>query len=359
MRGSLVIALLAAGCGGHAEPSDCELVLGKPANAMVAITARYPGDPVKVATTIEGCIAPSGELCDRLAKVIAAIPTMTPSLGLEALDVVKTCRDSPPDVQRCMLPSNILASPHVCGSAISLMKQTPIDSIPIQPSARPVATCAREFQIYVDTRGTWIATAADQRCYAPRKAGEIDAAWLDAEIGTYRSDSCATEADVAAAPTVAYRETIHAMDIVIKHGMDTGLDDPSSLAYGPMPIDPHGAPDHCAPPKDKPIPADAGRANDPTQTLPRNDAGLAEAPVVIVTKTELQLDHKSVATIAALRDGSGAIAELAAALPPSAKSSGVLILQGDELTDAAVINRIVATTKTAGFDNLLFAVKNK
>jgi tRNA G18 (ribose-2'-O)-methylase SpoU len=35
------------------------------------------------------------------------------------------------------------------------------------------------------------------------------------------------------------------------------------------------------------------------------------------------------------------------------------ILQADESTDMHVISTIVRTAKAAGFDNLLFAVKNK
>jgi len=38
---------------------------------------------------------------------------------------------------------------------------------------------------------------------------------------------------------------------------------------------------------------------------------------------------------------------------------GLAILQADEGTDVRVINKIVNTAKAAGFDNLLFAVKNK
>jgi biopolymer transport protein ExbD len=38
---------------------------------------------------------------------------------------------------------------------------------------------------------------------------------------------------------------------------------------------------------------------------------------------------------------------------------GLAILQADESTDVRLINKIVNTAKAAGFDNLLFAVKNK
>jgi biopolymer transport protein ExbD len=38
---------------------------------------------------------------------------------------------------------------------------------------------------------------------------------------------------------------------------------------------------------------------------------------------------------------------------------GLAILQADEGTDTRIINKVVLTAKAAGFDNLLFAVKNK
>jgi len=38
---------------------------------------------------------------------------------------------------------------------------------------------------------------------------------------------------------------------------------------------------------------------------------------------------------------------------------GLAIVQADETTDARVINKVVKTAKDAGFENLLFAVKNR
>ena len=38
---------------------------------------------------------------------------------------------------------------------------------------------------------------------------------------------------------------------------------------------------------------------------------------------------------------------------------GLAILQADETTDVRVINKVVNTAKQAGFDNLMFAIKNK
>jgi biopolymer transport protein ExbD len=45
--------------------------------------------------------------------------------------------------------------------------------------------------------------------------------------------------------------------------------------------------------------------------------------------------------------------------PGSICPDGLAILQADEATDVRLINKIVNTAKAAGFDNLLFAVKNK
>jgi hypothetical protein len=38
---------------------------------------------------------------------------------------------------------------------------------------------------------------------------------------------------------------------------------------------------------------------------------------------------------------------------------GLAILQADQSTDVRMINKVVNTSKIAGFDNLLFAVKNQ
>jgi biopolymer transport protein ExbD len=123
---------------------------------------------------------------------------------------------------------------------------------------------------------------------------------------------------------------------------------------------------------------------------------LQQAPVIIVTKSEITYQGQLVATVdSVLRDDSptfkidALLERLDAAarqiksdvamgkLPKDlvracedAKSNlrpapghicpdGLAILQADESTDARLINKIVNTAKAAGFDNLLFAVKNK
>ena len=123
---------------------------------------------------------------------------------------------------------------------------------------------------------------------------------------------------------------------------------------------------------------------------------LQQAPVIIVTKSEITYQGQLVATIeSVLRDDSPTFKidalferleaasrkikeDVALGHEPKdlikacedAKSNirpqpgkicpdGLAILQADESTDARLINKIVNTAKAAGFDNLLFAVKNK
>jgi biopolymer transport protein ExbD len=123
---------------------------------------------------------------------------------------------------------------------------------------------------------------------------------------------------------------------------------------------------------------------------------LQQAPVIIVTKSEITYQGQLVATVdSVLRDDSPTfkIDALFERLDAAAKKikedvamgrqpkdltkacedakanirpqpgkicpDGLAILQADESTDARLINKIVNTAKAAGFDNLLFAVKNK
>jgi biopolymer transport protein ExbD len=123
---------------------------------------------------------------------------------------------------------------------------------------------------------------------------------------------------------------------------------------------------------------------------------LQQAPVIIVTKTEITYQGQLVATTdSVLHDDSPTfkIDSLYERLDAAAKKikedvgmnklpkdlqkaceeakqnirpqpgkicpDGLAILQADESTDVRLVNKIVNTAKLAGFDNLLFAVKNK
>ena len=123
---------------------------------------------------------------------------------------------------------------------------------------------------------------------------------------------------------------------------------------------------------------------------------LQQAPVIIVTRSEITYQGQLVATTeSVLRDdsptfkidalyerldaaatkikedvGLGKIPKDLAKACDEAKQGirpqpgricpdGLAVLQADESTDVRLINKIVNTAKAAGFDNLLFAVKNK
>ena len=123
---------------------------------------------------------------------------------------------------------------------------------------------------------------------------------------------------------------------------------------------------------------------------------LQQAPVIIVTKTEITYHGQLVANVdSVMRDDTptfkidALFERLDAAakkiredvalgrqardllkscedakqnirpLPGKICPDGLAILQADESTDGLLINKIVNTAKAAGFDNLLFAVKNK
>jgi biopolymer transport protein ExbD len=133
--------------------------------------------------------------------------------------------------------------------------------------------------------------------------------------------------------------------------------------------------------------------------LAENKAVLQSAPVIVVTRTEIAYQGELVATVdSVLRDDSPSfkIDALFERLDAAAKKikedvalgrgqikgdikracdeakqgirpakgkpicpDGLAILQADQQTDARLINKVVNTAKAAGFDNLLFAVKNK
>ena len=133
--------------------------------------------------------------------------------------------------------------------------------------------------------------------------------------------------------------------------------------------------------------------------LPKADSKdiLQEAPVIVMTRNEITYQGQLIATVdSVLHDDSPTlrIDALYERLQEAAKKihedvtigkvspqtkkaceeaklgqrpangqpicpDGLAIIQGDESTDARVINKVVKTAKDAGFDNLLFAVKNK
>jgi len=138
--------------------------------------------------------------------------------------------------------------------------------------------------------------------------------------------------------------------------------------------------------------------------LPKTDGNkgaLQDAPVIIVTKSDITFNGEMIVTTeSVLRDDSptfkidalyerldasakkvkeevgralSGVGQLSADLKKACEEAkenirptpghvcpdGLAILEADESTDTRIINKVVVTAKAAGFDNLLFAVKNK
>jgi biopolymer transport protein ExbD len=357
--GRLVVIIVAA-CQ-SAKPDDCKVVLADPPHAMAEITRRHPHDPVKVAETIERCLAPRGNPCERIATVAKAIPGMMPGAALPSgsgVDYLAVCRGMPPAMQHCMLPSYLLGHQAECKQILDQIAH----AIDIKPSTKPSTCEAGTIVVYLDDDGVWLATGTGPaaRCFAARdKDDEFDGAWLEAELRPFVS-GCAPDVELSSAPDVAYADAIRAMDIAVKVGLvDIGLSEPDQAAVSFAGADHAHAAAHCPQTTIRHHDDVASAAPPPsTPSTPASGTdGLKDAPVVIITRDAVRLGDKPVGTIAELTIGSGSIAALAKLLPPH-PANPILILQADQATDMNVILRVIDTAKAAGFPNVLFAVKN-
>jgi biopolymer transport protein ExbD len=166
---------------------------------------------------------------------------------------------------------------------------------------------------------------------------------------------CAS-ASLWAEDAVAYQDVIATMDSLIKIGLvDVGL--------GPPGDDSTPSPRPAKPPPDKDVKSTwtTGPDGRPqielelTRQKPLDKRSrLAEAPVIIATKTEVTIAGKLVGKV----DDAGLDAAITGALPADPKD-GLAILQADASLRFSTIRRAVKGAKAAGYDNLLFAVKNK
>jgi biopolymer transport protein ExbD len=156
------------------------------------------------------------------------------------------------------------------------------------------------------------------------KGGVLDGGALEAGLAAARNKGC--NASVSSDAAATYQQIVHAMDVLVKVGitniaLDSGDDAPSKTA--------------------------------PTSTISRD---LKDMPVVVVSKTEILLNGK---LVVAVKDASRAELDAALAAEQKARPGHGIILQADAASNAATINAVVAAAKKAGFDNVLFAVKNK
>ena len=369
---SLAPLFVLAACQ-HGKPSapqpsdDCKIVHDDPTHAMGLLSQRYPHDAVKVAQVIEGCVAPAGaDECERIAALVKAIPEMAPVLAPKepsTTDPLAVCRGMPPEMRRCMLASYSLAHDVECAKVRQDLAGTALAQLDIRPkgpASGPGACAATEIAIYVTKDGLWIGNGQGirGRCFSPAKDGILDFTWLERQLHHYDAMDCKPAVDLAADKDVSYQDVIHVMDVSVKLGLtNVGLTDAKSL-----PVLLGGVPDG--------TPADcnngsvhvAAAATPPSPSLPSPPPSaqdnLKQAPVVIITKTEIDVAGKLVVKLDELGTDAGNIAELTAALPKPAPAA-MAILQADQDTPMNVMNRVVQTVKAAGYSNLLFAVKNK
>jgi hypothetical protein len=117
---------------------DCDVVLRDPGNAAARLSQQYRGEPVKVAEIIERCVAPSGPPCERLAKIVAALPGLMPAGSPTVTapgNVAEACAGMSPEMQRCMLPSYALGHSDECAKIRAAFTAGPSASGSASPSS--------------------------------------------------------------------------------------------------------------------------------------------------------------------------------------------------------------------------------
>ena len=221
--------------------------------------------------------------------------------------------------------------------------------------------------IHVVARGVWLGASTGARCFVPRKDTALDPAALDTElqtlVGSLPAD-CTRQVAVAGDPGVSYQDVITAIDHANKAGLsDVAVSDPKGLAihFDDSAAREQKAP-HCTAPASPAKPAAAASkapasSSAAAAAAPKPD--LATAPVIAISRTELSLDGKKLADMKVIAHGKGTIAALVKAL--HARATGdhhAVVLQADASTDAGLINRVIASSQQAGFDDVLFAVKS-
>lgn len=233
--------------------------------------------------------------------------------------------------------------------------------------------------------GVWLDGGQKMRCFIARKRGVIDPGVLEVQLRRLRVEGSSEVAISALRRGVTYRELVEVMDVSIKIGLispqlstieDLGVtfDDtakgraaapaqcPSRTTAPPKPSPPAEPPlRHLTrPPSETEISSiEILRAQTPL-ALPAKQA-LTNAPVVVITKSEIVFKGQTITLVADIAGGKGVIEPLLTVLDTarSDPADARLIVQADEALDAMVIHRVCATATAAGFNDVLFAVKNR
>jgi biopolymer transport protein ExbD len=297
---------VAAAChrgGGGGISDDCRLVADDPTHAMVKLAHQHEGNPAAAAEIIEHCLAPTGDECERMQKILPALPGMMPGTFQlpDAARVGELCQGMPPEMRRCMFPSYTLRHADECAKVTSAIPEPP-----------PSKCHVPDVTIAIGADGVSVGSA--------QKEGALDKDWLEATLKPHVGGDCVPAVVVTAASGIRYQDIITAMEVSAKVGLpNVGLTGAGSGTHHALPGIPNAQ----------------------------------KAPLVVISTTEVKLGDTSFGA----PDQPATFAALAKALPPT--TDGVVILQADPSTDASVINRLVDTLSAHGFDNLLFAVKKR
>jgi biopolymer transport protein ExbD len=325
-------------------PEDCDLVRKDPGTAAAKLSQKYRNAPVRVAEIIERCVAPAGAPCERLAKVVAALPGLMPAGGSGSLpdapanvpaNVIELCNGMPPEMQRCMFPSYALGHADECAKIREQMTASALELRPDRAGspaggATEPPPCA---ELHLDVTASEITVRRETTQTLARAAGKLDQDALRAMLGGLAT-TCRGGATLTGADDVPYRDLISVMDVAVAAGFpDVGVDVPEAA-----------------------LPAPADRAD--RAPLPSATESLPSAPVIAVTREAVLLAGQELARLPA--DVTGPVAAaLAKVRPADAKQPGLAILQADERTPMRTIKQIIVGGRKAGFDNLLFAVKRR
>jgi biopolymer transport protein ExbD len=209
-------------------------------------------------------------------------------------------------------------------------KPTPPPTTPPTPTTPdPAAKCVVKIDAKVGSVA-WDAGADGKGAMAidGDKPGSIDNApmpGLEDGLKGLAAKNCSGE--ILAADDVSYQRMVTVMDTVLKAGIKD-----IALTAGNDKVSPPG-------------PATGGPAD------------VKSSPVVVITKTDVQLNG----TLVAKNDAGDLDAKLTDALSKAKtdKPGPHAILQADEATTMALVKRVILAARAAGYDDLLFAVKNK
>lgn len=327
MRWIGLAGFVIAACGGDERApkggEDCRIVRDEPARAVAVLREKYAGDARKVATVVEGCVAPSGTPCQRIGKIVATVPGLMPPATRVVPDPARTCASLPPAMQQCMLPSYALAHAMEC-DVIRWAAVQPGIEVPTNADMRAALGAALDDPANAPTcPDVRITIATGTVTYGrggittmPRDRGAIDTEALRAGLAVLAKD-CIGGVVLMTDPGVGYKDLVTVMDVAVSVGLNNiSLEDPASQPAAPA--------------------APAAPAGDPV-------IGMSKDAVFLNGQRTGGVDDTRAAVAAALKALNGA--------------GGRIILQADAQTPYGRITDAIQGARDAGYDNLAFSTQ--